>query len=676
MSMNLEQLGPHIFVHLHDAMLVADRQGRCVAVNPAFCTLTGYTAGEIMETDLREFLAPEEVENVVKWFRRRRAGKEAPQVYETGLLHKDGKTRIDVSVDVEIIHVEGQPNVIGIVHDITERKRAEKRLRESEEKHRATFESTGTATVIIEEDTTLSLVNAQFEKLSGYPREEIEGRKSWTEFVVKDDLDRMREYHSLRRIDEHAAPRNYEFGFIDKYGGLKDILLTIAMIPGTKKSVASLLDITERAQAEEALRQRQREFESLLETDRDLSSILDLNELLSLIAQRAISLLDADEFALFRLEEDATTLRPILALGEYADEMMDSPLQVGQGITGYGVAHNQPVLANDAQDDPRAAHVPGTPEQEQEHIMVAPLIFRDKTTGAMMVNRVAKQPFTEENLNLFVGFAGQAAIAVENARLHTEVQRHAEELERRVEERTAELRQALIRAQESDRAKSDFISIVNHELRTPLSNLKLYTRLLREGYAEKRDRYLDTLDREIDRLSALVEDTLTLARLDRQEPPKREQLNLVEIMRDAMTRFTALADSRHIDLIFNPPDHDIDIQAESGQIMRVLTNLLGNALTYTPADGAVTLGVEARKAGSGQWAILSVKDTGPGIPLDEQRHIFTRFHRGQAGRDSGVPGSGLGLAIVKEIVQLHHGAVRVDSAPGTGTTFYVWLPLI
>ncbi len=138
---------------------------------------------------------------------------------------------------------------------LTERKQAEEALQESENKYRATFESTGIAIVIIEEDTTLSLVNTQFEKLCGYSKEEIEDKKSWTEFVVKDDIEKMKEYHRKRRIREDSAPGIYEFRFIDRDGKVKDIFLTIAMIHGTKKSVASLLDITERRRIEKALKE-------------------------------------------------------------------------------------------------------------------------------------------------------------------------------------------------------------------------------------------------------------------------------------------------------------------------------------------------------------------------------------------------------------------------------------
>lgn len=136
--------------------------------------------------------------------------------------------------------------------EINERRLVENALKESENWYRAIFENTGTATVILDENTIILLANAEYEKLSGYTRIELEGKKCWTEFVEKEDLDRMLNSHKLRRHNKDAAPKSYEFRFRDRKGRVKDIILTIDMIPGTKRSVASLLDITERKKAEEA----------------------------------------------------------------------------------------------------------------------------------------------------------------------------------------------------------------------------------------------------------------------------------------------------------------------------------------------------------------------------------------------------------------------------------------
>ncbi|MBN2288165.1 MAG: PAS domain S-box protein [Candidatus Glassbacteria bacterium] len=127
-------------------------------------------------------------------------------------------------------------------------------MHESEEKYRAFFENTGTAVLIGDEDTTILMANAEFERLSGYSREEMEGKKSWTEFLSQEDLERMQSYHKSRLIDPDSAPKGYEFRFIDRQGMVKDLLVNVSMIPGTKKNIASFIDLTKRKKSEDKIR--------------------------------------------------------------------------------------------------------------------------------------------------------------------------------------------------------------------------------------------------------------------------------------------------------------------------------------------------------------------------------------------------------------------------------------
>ncbi|MBM4146801.1 MAG: PAS domain S-box protein [Nitrospira sp.] len=144
-----------------------------------------------------------------------------------------------------------------IRHD---RRQTRKALKESENLYRAIFENTGTASIIFEDDMIISLANRECEKLSGYSREEVEGRKKWTEFILKDDLAKMIEYHKLRGINPDSAPKNYEFHFVNRAGDIRDVFLTVDVIPGTKKRIASLLDVTERKKSEEALKKSEKEL--------------------------------------------------------------------------------------------------------------------------------------------------------------------------------------------------------------------------------------------------------------------------------------------------------------------------------------------------------------------------------------------------------------------------------
>lgn len=131
-------------------------------------------------------------------------------------------------------------------------RQAEEALKQSDAFYKTFFENTGTATIIIEEDTTISMLNVEFEMVTGYSREEIVGR-SWTRYVDEDDVARLMKYHLERRKDPESAPRNYEFRIVTKKGERRDIFMTIAVIPGTELSVASMLDITERKQLEKEI---------------------------------------------------------------------------------------------------------------------------------------------------------------------------------------------------------------------------------------------------------------------------------------------------------------------------------------------------------------------------------------------------------------------------------------
>ncbi|HOJ15493.1 MAG TPA: PAS domain S-box protein, partial [Deltaproteobacteria bacterium] len=145
-----------------------------------------------------------------------------------------------------------------------------------EELYRVVFETAGTAIIVIDEDTTILLANSHFEKLSGYSKEELEGRMSWTAFIAAEDVGRMKEYHEARRKDPGSAPQQYEFVFVDRSGGKRDILLNVSLIPGTGRSVASCMDITERKEAERFLKKSEQNYRNILESIQEAYYEVDL----------------------------------------------------------------------------------------------------------------------------------------------------------------------------------------------------------------------------------------------------------------------------------------------------------------------------------------------------------------------------------------------------------------
>lgn len=262
---NSEERFKIIFEYAPDGYYLNDMRANIVDANKAAERLTGYKREEVIGKNLLQLklLPLKEVPRVSAILVKNTMGlSTGPD--EFVLNRKDG-TQIVVESMTFPVKINGQNLVLGSIRDISDRRKAENALKESEAYYRAIFENTGTATVIIDEDTTISLANSRFEKLSGYSKKELEGKKRWTEFVVKEDLEIMKEQHRLRRTDPKAALNNYEFRFIDKKSNIKDIYLTVGMIPHTKMSVASLMDITDKKRSRIALRESERKFRSIVE---------------------------------------------------------------------------------------------------------------------------------------------------------------------------------------------------------------------------------------------------------------------------------------------------------------------------------------------------------------------------------------------------------------------------
>lgn len=230
------------------------------------------------------------------------------------------------------------------------------------------------------------------------------------------------------------------------------------------------------------------------------------------------------------------------------------------------------------------------------------------------------------------------------------------------------------RVKKLERTREEFVANVSHELRTPLSLIKGYTETLLGGAKddpENATRFLTTIERNTERLNALIEDLLNISELE----TGRAKLDLQPVSFAAagnkiLSEFQVQANGKQMQLVNAAPD--LTLQADSRRLEQVLTNLLDNAVKYGRCKGNVRL--EARSI-EGGFAEICVRDDGPGIPADSLDRLFERFYRVDKARSREQGGTGLGLSIVKHIVQSHGGRTWVQSQPGHGAAFYFTMPL-
>ena len=250
--LELEKRYRDLFDNINDLIMIHDLKGRLLNVNPAVSKLSGFTFEELIGRPISDFIFPE----FRSLFQDEYLKEIKKQGHSEGVVifqAKDGKKHYVEYNNVLVTPEGGKRYISGLGRDITDRVHAERALRESEKRYRTVFETTGSATVIIKDDETISLANSTFEDLSGYSKEEIEDKKTLTEFVIEEDLAQMRKFHRDRRDKPGSAPKNYEFRFIDRQGSIKNIFIAVETIPDTGMSVASLLDISDRKRAEESL---------------------------------------------------------------------------------------------------------------------------------------------------------------------------------------------------------------------------------------------------------------------------------------------------------------------------------------------------------------------------------------------------------------------------------------
>src|SRR5256886_4810666 len=357
---------------------------------------------------------------------------------------------------------------------------------------------------------------------------------------------------------------------------------------------------------------------------------------------------------------------------------VEVPVQDDGSLLAGLLIHCRPVLN---QDINAAAHrlAPFNLKPIREagviFLLCAPLKSKERILGYIGAARGA-QRCTQEDLNLLVTIAGEVAVALDNARAYRQLEHLAQSLEQRVQHRTQLLLEANRTLQELDKLKSDFVSTVSHELRTPMTSIKGYVDNILDGLTgaltERQSYYLNRVKSNVERLTRMINELLDLSRIEAGKVDLNlGNVRMREFVSEVVEGFQGMAQQKGLTLRTHQPDELPVIRCDHDKLHQVLTNLIQNAIKFTPTGGEVRVESQVRDDG---FLTIGVIDTGCGIPLHELDKVFEKFYRGESGSPDD-PRWGLGLAIAKSLVKLHGGQIWVESTPGQGSRFYFTVPI-
>jgi signal transduction histidine kinase/putative methionine-R-sulfoxide reductase with GAF domain len=394
----------------------------------------------------------------------------------------------------------------------------------------------------------------------------------------------------------------------------------------------------------------------------------DLPRVLDTLVESAASLCDSYDTSITQREGDV--LRMVSRRGQIIPSVRATtggtlPLTRGSAV-GRAVLDRQTIHVADLQAETK--EYPDGSDLAQRlgfhTILVVPLIRAGEAIGAIVNRRTEVRPFTDRHIELLKTFADQAVIAIENTRLFEEVQARTRELAKTVED-----------LEIASQHKNQFVANMSHELRTPLAAILGYAELIQEGFYEPQGpKSLDALTRirsNGKHLLGLINTVLDIAKIESGQ----FKLNLGEYALESVVETVraateSLAENKKLLLQAEVATRLPLGLGDEQRLIQVLLNLVGNAIKFTDAGAVrITAGAE-----NGHFAV-SVTDTGPGIPFDQQKRIFEQFHQVDSSNTMAKGGTGLGLAIARQIVEMHGGRIWVESTLGQGATFQLQLPI-
>ncbi len=643
-----------------DAVFTTDTGGVITYVNPAFEKIYGFTPTEALGNTPRilksGLMSAEYYEHL--WASL--LDKQTVSTDEIINKTKDGRLVSISETSSPILNENGDLlGFLSVHHDITERKRAEENIR----KFKLGIDQSTDAVFITDINGAITYVNPGFEKTYGFTPEETLGK---TPRIIKSGLLGPEIYKQFWATLLNKQTASGEIINKTKGGRLVSISGTNSPIMDEQGNILGFLavhhDITDRKQAEEALKRRNEYLSATAEIGRLVTSTLDMPTLFSRTANLVRDRFGFYHAGIFITEETGFNAVLQAATGEAGAEMLRQKhsLPVGsKSIVGEVTDSGRAVIVNDTTTS--GVHKPNPLLPETRAEAAIPLRVGSRTIGALDIQSTSPNAFSEDDIAVLQTLADQVAIAIDNARSY--------ELSM----------QAVKEMREADRLKSQFLANMSHELRTPLNSIIGFSRVILKGIdgptSDLQQQDLLAIHNSGQHLLGLINDILDLSRIEAGKMELTfDEVNLSELIASVMSTVTGLVKDKTITLYREIPADLPTVRADAMRVRQVLLNLLSNAAKFTD-EGTITVRASVQDNPAGHPEIMvSVTDTGPGIAPEDQKKLFQPFSQVDASPTRKTGGSGLGLSISNHLIQMHGGRIGLESKIGAGSTFYFTLP--
>lgn len=599
-----------------DGVLLAHTDLRIQQTNAAFNTLFACQPDDYFNRSLLDIICPDDVNRVspvIQAVLAERVGKHI----EACCCRQDGAT-FDAELSLGYLRTADNLTVglVCTIHDITERKKAEQALRESEERFRLLMESAPAAIVISNREGRITLLNAEAEKMFGYKRDELIGQN--IEILVPEPLRSRHQDHRegfTKLPSQRPAGKERILQSRRKDGSIfqSEIALSYIEAQGDLLVMSVIADITERTQADEALRASEARFRSVIEAAPDSILLLDPEGTILMTNPAALH-----------------------------DSGYDRAEMIGHRLAEFFTPHSQAVFAS--------------------------VFLRLLKTG---IGREEVQFVRKDGSIAFMDCSG-SVIYGKDGQPHSViiVQR---DMTRRKQVEDA-LRQTLQKEKELKELKSRFVSTVSHEFRTPLATILSSASLVKDYYErltdEKRRTHLEKIETQVRYVTEMLDDVLAFSKVEAALLSfNPAPVALDELCRAIVEEIQQAARATHR-IIFSSTGDCGEAIVDKKLMQQAITNLLTNAVKYSPGGGNIYLDLGCADS----QAVIRVRDEGLGIPKEEQARVFDEFYR--ATNVGKIEGTGLGLSIAKRAAEMHGGTISLESEPGVGTTFTITIPTV